>query len=1002
MSQSQPLKVQHYFILFIVIFGLSGFSGLIYQSIWTHYLKLYLGHAAYAQVLVLSIFMGGMAVGAALAARYSHKLTNLILFYGIAEGLIGVFGLIFHQVFVGVQAVSYDSIFPALSSPAAVQTVKWSFAALLILPQSILLGATFPFLSAGLLRKFNSGNTQATGKTLATLYFVNSFGASIGILCNAFFIIPKVGLPGSLLTAGLINVFLALLVYRLSKHDHYPETALVSQSDVRVTHSSLLTRMLVFSSLTGLASFMYEIGWIRMLTMVLGGSTHSFEIMLSAFILGLALGSLWIRPRIDQFRQPIAVLGLIQVVMGLLAALTIPLYNWSFEVMGFAMNALNKTAEGYVAYSLFSYGISLLIMLPTAFCAGTTLPLATHILLKTGHKDSAIGQVYAWNTIGGIIGVVIAAQIVMPIFGLKWVIMGGALVDLALGLVLIYVWKDSQQKSAATISIPSTVLVIGFVILLMGSQLDTQKMASGVFRYGIDDKNDEEILFHKDGKTSTVAVKKQATSITILNNGKPDAGIMMEPHGGRTYGSDEPTMVLLGSLAYSYRPESKLIANIGFGSGLTAHTILHAPTLQQLDTIEIEKAVIEGARLYGDKVRKAYEDDRHTVIIDDAKTFFAAQQKQYDVIVSEPPNPWVAGVSSLFSEEFYKHVNQYLRNDGVLVQWMHLYEISPNLVATVFSALRKEFRHVHFYQISEADIAIIASSHELREDHAHLFTMEDMKTELNRISIYTPEDIAARKLAETEVLDLFFKPLEQNANSDFFPILDNGAAKQRFLSASATQLFQLYDAQVLKKLLNLPENHFGSGVSTANEVQKTHQIQQIHAFYGLLKNADIRVNDLTLLELIPTEKNQALLAKSILKLCHQQHDEGQKQHNTHILTSIVTWLFPNSQQTVLAEFVASFKPCSGALTAAGLTWLDIMQAWLNNDFDTVVQLGAEYLETREIANDKDFLIAKLYLGSVIKTNRTDQLETVNRIVNKIPPMASQDFEYVALKEIVMP
>ncbi|MEW8585584.1 MAG: hypothetical protein AB2531_07450, partial [Candidatus Thiodiazotropha sp.] len=302
--------------VFIAVFALSGFSGLIYESIWSHYLKLFLGHASYAQVLVLAIFMGGMAIGSALAAKLSNRLTNLILWYGIVEGIIGLFGLTFHSIFVAVQSAAFEDIFPNLEAAWLVHTVKWMIGSFMILPQSILLGATFPLLTAGLIRRF-PGNS---GKTLATLYFINSFGAAIGVLTNAFVLIPNIGLPGAVLTAGLLNVFLAIAVYFLSKGDHYPSTKPASGADSSAISNSVYSYLLVIAAFTGLASFMYEIGWIRMLTMVLGGSTHSFEIMLSAFILGLAIGGFWIRKKIDAFDNPLLVLGIIQLVMGTFAA----------------------------------------------------------------------------------------------------------------------------------------------------------------------------------------------------------------------------------------------------------------------------------------------------------------------------------------------------------------------------------------------------------------------------------------------------------------------------------------------------------------------------------------------------------------------------------------------------------------------------------------------------------------------------------------------------------
>jgi len=166
---------------FFVLFTISGFAGLIYESIWSHYLKLFLGHAAYAQTLVLSIFMGGMALGSWLCSRYSMRWRNLLLGYAVAEAVIGLCAIMFHRVFVAATDLAYDSIMPGLGNPQTVNAFKWGFSTLLILPQSVLLGMTFPLMSAGLIRHY----PDSTGGAIAMLYFTNSLGAAAGVPSTA-------------------------------------------------------------------------------------------------------------------------------------------------------------------------------------------------------------------------------------------------------------------------------------------------------------------------------------------------------------------------------------------------------------------------------------------------------------------------------------------------------------------------------------------------------------------------------------------------------------------------------------------------------------------------------------------------------------------------------------------------------------------------------------------------------------------------------------------------
>ena len=217
---------------FFLIFTASGFAGLIYESIWTHYLKLFLGHAAYAQALVLAVFMGGMAIGSLLCSKYSERISSPLIGYIVVEVIIGICAVLFHPLYVQFIDISYSRFIPSLGSPETVAVFKWVAAILLILPQSILLGMTFPLMTAGLLRRFPG----SPGSTIAMLYFTNSIGAAIGVLASGFLFIGWVGLPGTLVIAGFINITVALVIWledkknRTVQPDFYPAAEVLPAS----------------------------------------------------------------------------------------------------------------------------------------------------------------------------------------------------------------------------------------------------------------------------------------------------------------------------------------------------------------------------------------------------------------------------------------------------------------------------------------------------------------------------------------------------------------------------------------------------------------------------------------------------------------------------------------------------------------------------------------------------------------------------------------------------
>jgi len=457
------------------LFVLSGFSGLIYESIWSHYLKLMLGHAAYAQTLVLAIFMGGMALGAWLASRYSRRWSNLLLGYAVAEGLIGLLGLTFHPLFATVLDALYLSWIPALSDPATINALKWTLAALLILPQSALLGATFPLMSAGIIRLY----PDTPGATLGMLYFTNSLGAAAGVLVSVFVLIPAVGLPGTIMTAGILNVLLAIVMWGIAKEHRVPAPP-EGASESGQSSSWLTVALLTIALSSSLASFFYEIGWIRMLSLVLGSSTQAFELMLSAFILGLALGGLWIRRRLDRIAAPLRYAGYVQILMGLCAVGTLPLYNASFDFMGFMIGSLSKSDGGYTLFNLTSQTIAMAIMIPATFLAGMTLPLFTYALLQRGAGERSIGRIYSANTVGAILGVLLAVHVVMPAIGVKGLVSLGALLDVVVGLALLALARPRSRRWELSASAGAAAL--GFAVILLVVRFDPLRMAGGVYR----------------------------------------------------------------------------------------------------------------------------------------------------------------------------------------------------------------------------------------------------------------------------------------------------------------------------------------------------------------------------------------------------------------------------------------------------------------------------------------------------------------------------------------
>lgn len=789
----------------LAVFALSGFAGIIYEALWSHYLKLFLGHAAYAQAAVLILFMAGLSGGAMIATRAARARTDPLCAYVAIEVAIGVLALAFHPIYLGTIQWVQAAWLPVLSTSTSITLVKFGVSAALILPQALLLGATFPLMTTGVLRRM----PDHVGAEIARLYFVNSLGAAVGVLAATFVLKPMLGLPGTLRFAGVLNFAIATAIacgWRFASSTTRP----VSSSVLSPRPSSTL---LIVAGLTGASSLIYEIVWIRLLNMVLGSTSHSFEVMLFTFILGLALGGRWIRRSIDTLRSPLGTLAMIQLAMAVLALTSLAFYDFSFDVLALSLTALAHSSTGYALFLLVGVLLAMMIMLPTTICAGMTLPLITSQLYTT-QSERAVGRVYAANTGGAIVAVALTQFVLIPAVGLRQSLIIGAVIDLSLGAWLLKIAARAESIRSAWVSALAACL---FACVAIGTfQFDPRKLASGVFRTGTSRLTEQmQIDSIRDGKTATVAVfTRDHSHRVIATNGKPDASMELDLQRPATI--DEATQVLSGVLPLAAKPDAAAVAVIGIGSGMTTHALLQGPRIERVDTIEIESAMVDGARLFRPFVAATFDDPRSNIVIDDARTYFAAHARRYDIIVSEPSNPWVSGVAGLFTQEFYHQIKHHLAPTGLFAQWMQLYEISPRLVATVFGALAAEFESVRMYEMGDGNILLMARRHPAKEDFDEVIKNTALLPLLKRIGIVTAADLAARYVGDKRLLAPLFASFGMPKNSDFRPILDEQAPVARFIRASAAEITDLTRAPWPLRELLTGETFITDGISESS------------------------------------------------------------------------------------------------------------------------------------------------------------------------------------------
>ncbi len=875
--------------------------------------------------------MGGLALGSALMGRWSTRIANPLLGYAAVEGIVGLLALVFHEVFVASTGFAYATVLPALDSDVLALVAKLGLSGLLILPQSILLGMTFPLMSGGLVR----AHPNASGESVAMLYFTNSLGAAVGVLVSGFVLIEWAGLPGTLRFAGVLNLLLAAVVWLIARPMRAPALLERPQQDTAAT--SILLAVAFF---TGLASFIYEISWIRMLALVLGSSTHSFELMLSTFILGLALGGLAVRRLVDSTVNTERLLGWVQVVMGLLALCTLLVYDRTFHLMEFLMKGLARTDAGYFFYNLTGQAIASIVMLPAAFCAGMTLPLITGALLRRGAGESAIGKVYAANTLGAIAGVLLAVHIGLPMLGLKGAIIAGSLVDAALGLALLWHFVPGRRQFAAA----AIACVLLFLPISLAFELDVNKMTAGVFRHGdLEGSKNAKVLYQKDGKTSTVHLVDYSGTYSIRTNGKSDGSITMKGGAeGRAPGSDEITMVLTGAIPLALKPNAKNAAVIGIGTGLTMHTLLQSLDIEQVETVEIEAAMAEASRGFSPRNGAAFADPRGSIIIDDAKSFFSTHNRRYDIIISEPSNPWVSGVSSLFTQEFYRRIRSHLKPGGLLVQWFQLYEVDTSLAASVLGALGGTFEHYAVFAPSDHDLLIIASESPLALPLGRkAFEHPGLAKEFFNMRILTEGDLDARYIGNRQTLEPLFLTYGMRANSDYYPVLDLNAARYRFTEKSAVEVVSLgvQPVPVLEMLEprrgKRPVNPLFEGANDFERIEKTRQAAYIRDYLMADRAPGPRGTSSQL------QKDLEVVKLRLLE-CRSAREEDVWLHSLWRLAEILNPMLPPEQAGVVWQKIMR-TPCYAALARYQQQWIELFRAVALRDAVRMAEISGRML-----------------------------------------------------------
>ena len=704
-------------------------------------LGLVFGHTVYAITAILAAFMGGLGLGSYLFGRRAAGFANPIRTYGLLEIGIGAYCALTPVLFWLASRLYLGLHATLTTSYAAFSFVQFVLVFVVLLAPTALMGATLPVLVQGLVR-----SEAEISRTVGSLYAVNTFGAVLGVALAGYVLLPEWGNRAVLWGAAVANVAVGLTAIWYARHRSARQrraTAPAAAARPAAAaagagpSSGLLQVRLIAAALavSGAVSMVYEVAWTRALALVIGSSTYAFSAMLVAFLVGIAGGSAIYSYFWGTRRAGPAAFAALQAGIGLSVAMVVLVFE---RLPEFFLSALQRSQSPSFV-QVVQVLVSALVLLVPALLIGATFPCAVAACASTTARAGAdTGRLYGLNTLGAIVGTVVTGFLLVPAIGVHATITAGIVANLVVAALLSAApfRAVSGRRWAAVAATIAAAVLVPFL-----PRWSPQVMSSGVAVYALEYLPDaaaggiapllaqREIVFYRDGPSATVAVTRVGNQVSLRVNGKVDASSNL---------ADMPTQFMLGHLPMVLHPDPREVLVIGFGSGITTGAVATHP-VARLDTLEIEPAVVEASRLFTRENRDVLRDPRTRLVVADARNFLLTTPERYDVISSAPSNPWIGGLASLFSREFFGLARERLKPGGLMVQWIQGYGLAPDDLAMVVATFRSVFPATTVWQATQGDYLLVGRSEpaplDLRALKARWAKVAGLREDLGRLGI---------------------------------------------------------------------------------------------------------------------------------------------------------------------------------------------------------------------------------------------------------------------------
>ena len=790
--------------LLIPLFLTSGATSLVYEILWERQLHLVVGTSQVSVIIVLAAFMAGLAIGGFIAARIAHRIGNPLFFYAILEGIIGLYALVFPQILQVIQPIYLSAWEFFEPGPVSFAIFQFGLTGLFVLPPTICMGATLPILS-----RFATSTIAGSGTQVGRLYGANTIGAVLGVAISGFYLLPTMGLEKTTWVTAAANLGLCVAAGLLGAwnqrtHGVVEPVAAPSITDSQTdseSHQQWMQSLYWLAALGGLSSLILEVAWFRLLGLIFGASAYAFSLMLLAFLIGIGTGG-WSGGRLaDRIwarggRAAIAkTAARIQVILAIVVYLSMYAYMALPGCFVLIFQWVNG-AENHMLLWLANLGLGLLIMLPAAFLMGVMFPL----LVKGAANDSSevggpVGRIYGWNTVGAILGATIGGLALLPWLHVRGAVLAALCINLFASLIAVTAFHREQshdQRPPGFLRRKIRWTLGSIFAIQLAAMVDIQDIGgdqskefpywepllitAGTYKYVsyipeekrniVDVWNavwsmsvaQWDMLYYDEGLSTVVTVAKdrRTDNIWLANNGKVDASTIPDLH----------TQVLVGHVPFIFQPAAEDVLVIGLASGITAGAATthcnpdangHCQVGRKgLEIVEIEPTIERASRFFDAANNRPLDDERVTLFFEDGRNHVLRQPDgRYDIIINEPPNPWLSGVANLFTAEFYALGKSKLTPNGVWAQWVQMYGMDQTDLRSLLRTFAETYEHVLLFSNDEESDLILLGSDAPME--LSMESIEDMmrrdpavRADLTRVEIPEAEDLLIRYALDRE------------------------------------------------------------------------------------------------------------------------------------------------------------------------------------------------------------------------------------------------------------